>query len=162
MCMWIFCWDVNDVPHEWTPVRLCWMCIDILWYRCSIPHFIGLSRTDLKGKAVVLYDDNGHALCEGLICNTKPMDWVDNNILGLMMLEFLSWTQLIMLFRDIGRILCTAGHFFLRNLKDIHWQKICWPIIMRPAKFKAIGGCLENASTTMWGCVHLGHLERKF
>ena len=32
----------------------------------QIPHYIGLSRTDLKGKAVVLFDDEGHALCDGL------------------------------------------------------------------------------------------------
>ena len=48
----------------------------------QIPHYIGLSRTELKGKAVVLFDDEGHALCDGLICNTNPLDCVDNSILG--------------------------------------------------------------------------------
>jgi hypothetical protein len=36
----------------------------------------------LKGKAVVLFDDEDRALCEGLICNTNPLDCVDNHILG--------------------------------------------------------------------------------
>ena len=48
----------------------------------QIPHYIGLSRTELKGKAVMLFDDEGHALCDGLICNTNPLDCVDNSILG--------------------------------------------------------------------------------
>jgi hypothetical protein len=36
----------------------------------------------LKGKAVTLFDDEDRALCDGLICNTNPLDCVDNNILG--------------------------------------------------------------------------------
>ena len=48
----------------------------------QIPLCMGLSRKALKGKAVVLFDDEDHALCDGLICNTNPVDCVDNNILG--------------------------------------------------------------------------------
>ena len=48
----------------------------------QISYYIGLSRTDLKGKAVVVFDDKGHALCDGLVCNTNPLDFVYNKILG--------------------------------------------------------------------------------
>ena len=36
----------------------------------------------MKGKAVTLFDDEDRPLCDGLICNTNPLDCVDNNILG--------------------------------------------------------------------------------
>ena len=48
----------------------------------QISHYIGMSRTELKGKAIVLFDYEGHALCDGLNCNTNPLDCVDNSILG--------------------------------------------------------------------------------
>ena len=52
------------------------------YFYVEILDYIGLSRTDLKGKAVVLFDDEGHVLCNGLVCNTKSLDCVDNRILG--------------------------------------------------------------------------------
>ena len=36
----------------------------------------------MKGKAVTLFDEEDRPLCDGLICNTNPLDCVDNNILG--------------------------------------------------------------------------------
>jgi len=41
-----------------------------------------LSRKDFKGKAVIFFDVEDRALCDGLICNTNPLDCVDNNIFG--------------------------------------------------------------------------------
>ena len=47
------------------------------YFYFQIPNYIGLSRTELKGRTVVLIDDEGHALCDGLVCNTNPLDCVD-------------------------------------------------------------------------------------
>ena len=52
------------------------------YFYVLIPNYIALSRTDLKGKTVALFDDEGHALCDGLVCNINPLDCVDNRTLG--------------------------------------------------------------------------------
>ena len=75
----------RDYPYMNIAILLrceCSKCVDIFYFHVQNPYYIGLSRMDLKGKAVVLFDDEGHALCDGLVCNTNPLDCVDNRILG--------------------------------------------------------------------------------
>ena len=85
--------------------------------------------------------------------------YVDNNILGDEDVGVIIMNPTDNVIR-IGRILYTTSPFHSPNLNDIHWRKYCWSIIMCPTKVRVIGTCLENANTTLRGCVHLGHLGK--
>ena len=66
---------------------------------------------------VVLFDDHDRALCNGLICNTNPLDCVDNNILGI---------------EDVGVIILNPTS----NVISMNWENTlhCWPLSL--TKFK--------------------------
>ena len=141
------------------------MCVDILWYRCSVSTVHWTVEDGLEGEGRCVFWWWGPCFVWWIDLQHKSVRlcWqYVNNILGAKDVGVIITNPTNNVILRDWRILCTARHFHSPNLKDIHWWKFCWSIIMRPAKFKVIGACLEYANTTLWGYVHLGHLRKKF